>query len=285
MKLFIPFFCIFLLFPFVVKPQKIQQNKRETDKDGRELVGNVHSVRIQRILAYGNEFDGGWIPSLTIYNQNGFVQKFTAYNDKDELDYESISEFDSSGNKIQETDYDKNKKILRRTIRNFDARGNMIEIKQYGNADLSLISWGKFLYNDKDYLISHTYFNKLGQPLGTTKHLYYRDWKKKGYVSHNPSGKLTHQTNIYYKDKNIETVVFDKPRTIKFRHVSLVNETGDRVQLTYNKNGKILFKGNYSYERDEHGNWIKELCSEWRDKDGVLILKRVKITTRTITYY
>lgn len=287
MRLPIAFLFLLSLFIFSTEAQNISV-KKESDKDINELVGPVHQVRIQRELVYsteGRDFDGGWIPSLTIYNPNGFVWEFTAYDDEGNLDYKSVSEFDSSGNKIHEATYDVNGKLSRKAIMAYDSRGNMIESKAFGNEDLSLMSWVRFAYNRKGDVISHSYFNKQGQALSVTRNLYYRNGKKKAEIAYDAQGNLLHRNAYYYNKKNVEIVVFDKPNIVTRRYVSLEDEAGERTELGYDEDRKLMFKENFTYERDGRGNWIKEVCSEWEVKDETPILKRIKITTRTITYY
>jgi YD repeat-containing protein len=248
--------------------------KKKTDRDLRELVGPVHQVRITRELVETTEAEDngdGWIPSLTIYNRDGFVEEFHAYDDKGNFAYKSISEFDSSGNKIQVTDY--------------DANGNAIEVKNYHNPDGSL-SWGlRFSYNREGNMIGHSYFDKDGQITSVTDYVYNQDGKEKQEITTDVEGKRTNRAVHSFSENGEEMTMFDSRGVLESRYVSQITDKGDRTEFSYDKNGKLTRKETYTYERDTQGNWIKEVTSEWEDKNGTLAFKRTIITRRTITYY
>lgn len=262
--------------------------KKKTDRDLRELVGPVHQVRIIRELVETTEAEDngdGWIPSLTIYNRDGFIEEFHAYDARGNFEYKSVGEFDSSGNKIQETDYDADGKLLRKTVTTYDTNGNAIEVKNYHNPDGSL-SWGlRFSYNRDGNIAGHSYFDKDGQVTSVTNYVYNQDGKKKQEITSDAKGKPTHRAVYSFSENSEEVTMFDDQGVLERRYVSQTNDKGERTELCYDKSGNLTCKETYTYERDARGNWIKEVASEWEDKDGTLAFKETKITRRTITYY
>jgi uncharacterized protein YkuJ len=275
------------IFVFVAAAQKIPA-KRETERDQRELVGPVHYVRIRRELnrsTDGKGFEGGWIPSLTVYNRNGAIKEFFAYDDKGNLDYKSVGKFASSGNKIEEDTYRTGEKLPRKKLMAYNPGGNIIENKDYNNYDGSMSEWQRFSYNRKGYVKSISYLSKDGRLLAVGKYLYNQAGKQRQWSSFDKSGKLLAKSLYYYHKNNEEIRTYDNQGTLTARSITLVDDKGNQTEINYGKNGKPWNKARYSYKRDAHGNWIKEVCSEWEDKDGHLIFKRTKVTRRTIIYY
>lgn len=278
-----------LIFIFCVNAQVTNEAKRETDKDSRELVGPVHTVRIERQLIEsfeGDEFGSGWIPSLTNYNRDGNVQESVEYNDKGDFDCKLVSKFDSSGNKVLETYFGTDNLIVRKFAMRYDAEGNQIEFKNI-NADETVSLWTKFTYDKKRNLISHASLNAEGQVLSVTDLSYDKKGRLREESSRNAKGAFDHLTVYSYneKDKSKEISVFNAEGFLERRYFSSIDAKGNQTELSYDKNGKVTNKETYEYKRDSSGNWITETVSEWEDKDGSLILVRKKVTTRTITYY
>lgn len=289
MKSLIGVLFVNLIFILCVNAQVINEAKRETDKDLRELVGSVHTVRIERQLVEsfeGDEFGGGWIPSLTIYNPDGNIRESVEYNDKGDFDCKLVSKFDSFGNKVLKTYFGADNLIVRKFAMRYDAEGNQIEFKNI-NADETISLWTKFTYDKKRNLISHASLNSEGQVLSVTDLSYDKKGRLREETSRNAKGEFNHRTVYSYneKDKSKEIAVFNAEGFLERRYVSSTDEKGNQTELSYNADGKITSKEIYEYKRDSNGNWITETVSEWEDKDGVLILARKKITKRTITYY
>jgi YD repeat-containing protein len=288
MRLLLSALLIIMLSLSCAEAQTTASAKKKTDRDLRELVGLVHHVRITRELVETTEAEDngdGWIPSLTIYNRDGFIEEFHAYDDKGNLDYKSVSEFDSSGNKIRETDYNADGKLLRKTLTTYDSEGNAIEVKSYHNPDGSLSNWLRFSYNLEGDMVGHSSLDKDGQVISVTEYVYNQGGKEKQEITSDGKGKPTHRAVYSFSANGEELTLFDSRVILERRYVSETNGKGERTELCYDKSGKLTGRETYTYERDAQGNWIKEVASEWEDKDGILAFKRTKITRRTITYY
>lgn len=281
------FLFVVSFLPFAVGAQAGRTVKKETDKELRELVGPVREVRIVRELvesAEGDEIGDGWIPSLTIFNREGFVEEFHAYDDRGKFEYKSVSEFDASGNKVQEATYDAKGKLLRKTVMAYDASGNMIEVKNFHNPDGSLSDWIRYAYDREGEPVSHSYLDKKGRVTSVTKYSYDPERKEKEEVTYDAKGQLTHRAVHSFGDEQ-QIAVFNQNGVLQYRYVTLTDDKGNLTALDYDRDGTLSSKETYTYERDERGNWIKETASEWKNTDGRLAFVRTKITRRTITYY
>lgn len=87
------------------------------------------------------------------------------------------------------------------------------------------------------------------------------------------------------KGKGESLAVYNANKVLDRRYETSIDEKGNKTDLNYNADGKILRQETNEYTRHNHGNWVVELTTEWEDKNNRLILLRKKITRRTIICY
>lgn len=286
-KLIALLWCIFLS----VETFTYGQAKKKSDAEQRELFGAVHEVRLSRktimTLNEDKEFGDGWIPSFSVFNKYGGLERFEAFDDKGIYEYEIVSQFNSSGQKIEEIQTRANgERLLKRTFA-YDKDGNQIEMKEYFGDEDKLGSSYHWTFDDKGFEASSVGMSSDGKIFSIGRKT--RDDSGESTSYYNAAGEIIERSletaNKSGKNQNQESIQMDVNGNVLTRNVTITDEKGDVTEIEYDREGKILEKRVYAYERDSRGNWTKEVESDWLNTDNQLTLRKKQEAIRIIKYY
>jgi hypothetical protein len=238
-----------------------------TDLD--DHVGPVHSIYAEVAKFSYKDDDGKWVE----YPKYPFQK----------------SEFDVSGKKVRQIQYIMRDEYIEGPPVTYDydqsgrlIRENLFTIYGYAADEVT------YSYNDSGKLIEEKERNldRDGKVLSRTT--YYYDWKSNYVETANYDWEIHLRSRQGYLIKPSENTVetFDPSDPIRTKVVSKYDANGNILERYLALSGGPRAKRTYEYQFDYHGNWIKQVASEWVEREGKgLVLEPQEVTYRTITYY
>ncbi|WP_310595486.1 hypothetical protein [Flavobacterium sp.] len=228
-----------LLMSFVTL--SCQQKLDKNDLEKENLKGNVLSVRETDYYVtekFGEPVKGARkcvdldiCELYTKYNELGNKTEFSEYNSYG-ISFISKIKYNEKNQKIEQNRYtpEEGKRVMQFKLK-YDSKGNCTEIRSdYGYVE-------KKVYDENNNLIKETITHNLSE---TFQYTYKYNDKNQKIIELYESGKTQY---TYFEDGNIKDVI------------------------VYNNDGSIQRKGNYTYQYDDHQNWIVQIGYE----DGVPI--------------
>ena len=177
----------------------------------------------------------------------------------------------------------------------YDYRGNVMEISVYGYIDGDRAEKSGYIRYEYDPPAMMAPPAAAGQAPPkrddrySAKHRYKYDAQNRmteDAYSYN-DGRQGMRYVYNYKDNTVEELVYDSDGKLNGKYLTVLDDKGLRKEETIfdARNGSVRSKYSYAYEYDSHGNWIKEITSEWKTANGVEQSKPSSVTYRTIVYY
>ncbi len=231
------------------------------------------------------ETDGLKGPVKSVRQSAGSVRQVYGKPVTRESSFVSVTEYDSSGNKIEVREYQRGV-LSKRTTYARDEKGNRVSIRHDADGKIVSKSVGSV--------------DKAGKPLQ--------------YAEYNQDGELLWRSVYSYdaQGKFLEAVIYNPDGSVKSRTIFKHNEAGQQVGLeVYDANGKLLQKQSQSasettstvygqtpedthestsqsskteIEVDSHGNWTRKSV-RISTKRGEKVDNAIQLTTREIAYY
>lgn len=212
------------------KPYSLKENN---------LKGNVIKVYANTYEAVNNS--GNWVVGEKQYggenyvmnfNDAGYLKTFTSYDKYNDIVENTISSLDENNFTTKYITYDKYGKVSQTVIFHYGERNRCIKITVYNNQNKPIYS------NNYDY----SFFNKLTE-------VKIKDVNEKTVriIKNNWDGNFI-----------ISTFFFDSTGKIEKKNLFTKNKFNDftQIQITDAKD-KVTNTIKYTYEYDEHDNWIK----------------------------
>ncbi|MEQ1603999.1 MAG: hypothetical protein ABL999_03950 [Pyrinomonadaceae bacterium] len=268
-----------------------QTNKRETDRDERELKGSVCSLKVTTEVieaANKDDADEGWKPSESTFDKYGNILTEVQFGSDGEIIDKMIAEIDKSGNKVKETHFNNVGELKFTYFLGYDRNGNVIESKSV-EADGKIVGMSRFEFDKQGRNESNTSYNPDGTVNTTVRVIYDKFGERVQTTNSSPlSGVGSRFEYKRAKEKGgeiLETIIFNPDGTLHSRYLETTKD-GDRTILGFDKEGTVAEKLTVEHtKRDAHGNWTMEIVTRWETKDKELALKIKKKTTRSIGYF
>lgn len=230
-----------------------QTAKRKNDVDERELSGKVREIRLTRKLLItldgDKEFGDGWIPGLTVFNRNGYQERFEAYNDEGEYQYKIVSQFNSSGQKIEEIETNADGRRNRKRTFAYDKDGNQIESNGYYGEDDKYNQGYRLTYDDKGFMTSLVELDRENKVVRTVYISRNGGNHTESTSSYNGEGKFFAKTYETFSDdknqQNSESAFLDENGNPTSRYVTTTDNKGNVTDVEYDSEGKVLEKQVY----------------------------------------
>ena len=253
-----------------------------TSTEGVDTVQDqyVHFKAVRNTYKYD---DNGVLVSNNRYNGNGVLEDSASYR------------VDSRGNRIDWNTYKGDGTLEWNYNREYDNQGNLIESNEYYRGKLK--SRHTYKYDSKMNIVEENYFD--GEGRIKLKEMFSYDDKKNmtQVIDYNQSGNYQSRYTYKYDDKGnqVEEKAFDHEKSDKCKKLVTkydgdgnpieVNQYGENgklvfqckldkqgnhtLDITYDKNGKIIEKIAQKYVYDEKGNEIENIRYDAKGKPAI----------------
>jgi hypothetical protein len=259
----------------IVKPAPSPQSStaqrtfKEPDDDLDEFVGKVKTIHVE------NE-------------EHEFMTHFMDFANRYKRKPFQTSQFDRQGKKLEKFNYRTDGVQLPKTTYSYDTSGLLLKEHHF-----SAVSGKPYLETVYNYDPQGRVKEEIGKNLEDNKGL-----SRKIYT-HDDKRNYTELTEYDWNNTPRERVgiVWDSEGRVS-ELVGLSPEcSGCKGKVTYNDKGRAVEmiltrpgasdveKIKYTYEDDEHGNWVKKTLYRWVTEEGKSFYKLMNITYRTLTYY
>jgi YD repeat-containing protein len=281
------------------------QAQKKTGQQQNGLNGLVQTIRTEEAeieVENGQPVEGKRrLSSLETYDVNGQALVESYYDDEGEILYSETYVYDAGGhvieqqtghspylylpdrkvfiynaqgNVVEENGYDLQNKLLGKYTYAYDAQGNVIEWESlkldeskpvYGN------SLTRYRYDADGNRVENSTYQREGS--GLKRYDFSIGYYKQIYLYDSKGRQVA--TNYYSLDEKLYRTSIDL-----FDNKDNVIESAE-----YNPDGTIHSRTRYDYEFDKHGNWTKQLTSEWVTEDGKSFFRPTEVDYRAITYF
>lgn len=244
------------------------RNGRDTGMS-RYLNGKLRSKMVLELDAKGKtlaqvnygadgKVDSRIVPS---YDKNGHVVGSETFDAKGSLQSKVGQKYDKRGFMVEQAVCDAGGKLASKTVYDYNSNGDQTRWHAYDAAGKLQAAEKLTIYTDRNGLES-TYYNGDGSMSSKDISIFDAKWRPTEKAKYAPSGTL--------KDKTI-----------------YVYESGGDVlnEKHIGKNGDVTSKFSYTYQRDSHGNWIKQTKTGRIAKNGKLTVRSRETKYRVIAYY
>lgn len=218
------------------------------------LNGDIKSVKTIKYNAVDN------LGGITIEGENQYIEK-------------KITKYNIKGNIVEFTNFKPDNIIQNKLVNYHNKEGFIIESKMYNSKGRLSYKTNKIKYS-KGRIIESTDYDSSGELLSITKYKRDNNGNMLEVTSYNPEGNpLARIVSKYDNTGNrIEEIsiineIFQYKYILKYDSVENVIE-----KIEYDKNGLKIATETFSYEIDNHGNWIRRVTFE--DSIPKYIIKR-----------
>lgn len=218
----------------------------KTDLERSNIKGNVKQIKTTGTYKQNGNDDLTYI-EISDYDKNGNATGYSFAHKNDNMKPTKTEfEFNAQGYKVKEIRYDLNNKVRNTLTYTYDDKGNVIE-SRYHIKNNQLDSYTRYSYNDNcDIIEYHTFYSD------SSSWLWYKYKYKKGLL--------------------IEVLDVDRKSFDWYDYDDRGNVT-ERIVLR--EDGVVTDEWTYTYEYDEHDNWIiktsyKNGSMYWEDRRDIV---------------
>lgn len=260
----------------IVKPSSLAQSAlaqktfQEPDDDLDEFVGKVKSIRVE-------------------VEEHEFTTHFMDFGNRYQRHPFQTSQFDWQGKKIEKFNYRTDGVPLPKTTYSYDKNGVLLKENHY-----SAVSGKPYLETIYVYDSQGRSKEKIGKNIEDDKilsrSLYSHD-EKRNYTEvadYDWNNVLRGKIGFIWNNQGqvSEIIGFSPKGDSLGRGTVTYDEKGNVAEMIFSPaDGSAVKKEKYTYEFDEHGNWIKKTLYHWVTEEGKSFYKLMNITHRTIAYY
>jgi len=262
-----------------------------SSREEEQLLGPVRIVRVEAVRTGANGLTGPRVPVfIDVYDEKGNVLHQEAFNQDGSRKwmYDWGHAYDPQGREVKTFYYNSKGTLTNTGVSAYDEKGRVTETTQV-NPDGSINHIRSFSYDDKSGKVNETFRS----PDGTPRSAATRTYDEKGRLTEEVflavDGSMRHRNTYTYDGhgNQTESMLFKSDGTVSpwFRRSLSYDDRGKvKEAVYYLSNNSIGSKETFSYEFDEHGNWIKRKTSREVFKEGPSSSES-EVTYRTITYF
>ena len=254
---------------FLLPSSQVQRTFNEPDDDLDEFVGKVKSIHVEM---EEHEFTTHFIDFGNRYKRHPF----------------QTSQFDQGGKKVEKFNYRTDGVPLPKTTYSHSKNGVLLKENHY-----SAVSGKPYLETIYVYDSQGRLKEEIGKNIEDNKilsrKLYSHD-EKRNYTEvadYDWNNVLRGMIGFIWNNqgKVSEILGFSPNGDSLGKGIVTYEERGNVVEMIFSTAaGAVVKKEKYTYEFDEHGNWIKKTLYHWVTEEGKSFYKLMNITHRTITY-
>lgn len=256
------------------------------------MLGPVQTIRVEVVRTDANGVTGPRFTTFTeTYDEKGNVLHQSFFKPDGSLKWADVGwgySYDDQGREVKRYYYDAKGVLTNTGVSTFDEKGRVAETTQI-NPNGSVNHVRTFSYDDTGRKVSETHRNPDGTPRGSMTRTYDAKGRLTEEVFLGRDGALHHRNTFAYDAYGNPTasMLFKSDGTVSpwFRKSLSCDELGNvKEAVNYLKNNSIASKETFTYEFDQHGNWIKRTTRREVFKDGRSQTES-DVTYRTITYF
>ena len=253
----------------------------QTDADLTQERIKANNIKEQHTYNFNVQTGDSLLTNIIVYDVNGNLLEDKRYNEKGDVAYEYVAEYNANSLLYKLIGYDQNGAVQSTTIREYDEQGNQVDYKQVSPTGDILVHQ-KRKYNDHGQDIEVLNKERNSDKFFKAHENQYRDdGKLLKTISFNPNGRIT-GTDVYEYDDNGNRIalyrVVDRDRdlvsTSKYNDKNQRIEHNRRTLQGMGRDGRLIFgEGSKAsiYVYDQEGNITEERVYE---KDKLIELTR-----------
>lgn len=260
------------------------------------LVGPVRNLKEWNVLANAKR----QLSSIESYDQNGNLITYTTYKDDGGILYGDTNTYNESGRLIEtRTVHTLNVYLPDKKVFLYDDRGKLVEVKGFNSADRPL-GGELYRYDSQDNMVEEKNY-LIGSHLVYNNHLTRRTYDGKGneisraqYVYDENGVRpdefgMRYQKQVFLNDRDgrpVLTGYLKSDNSLVRKETTKYDRRGNTVEeIERGVDRRLLRRITYAYVFDHHGNWIKQVRTEWTAENVGSVFEPVEISLRAITYY